>query len=123
MKNTVHKYIVCAGSNTHNAKNQIERAFFIIKDYFENAVISEIINTIPEEIELNCKFSNAIIIFETRQDTIQTRMLLKRIEYDLGRIKNSTVIHIALDIIKIDDNIVHISYYQRKFINKLINNF
>ena len=120
MNNHIHKYTICAGSNSHNASEQINKAYNYINALFKQTQISKIIKTEPEETKNNYLFNNAVIVFHSNMDFVNVKKNLKSIEDKLGRTKSSNLIMIDLDIIKIDNNIVHIDYYKRKYIKPLI---
>lgn len=92
------------GSNLGDTKKNIETALhYIEKEFGPILRRSDILLTKPVEFASNNIFCNIVVLIKTQFSPIKLLNFIKKIEFDMGRIEDSSVTNAYLDrIIDID---------------------
>lgn len=107
------------GSNLGDTKKNIETALhYIEKEFGPILRRSDILLTKPVEFASNNIFCNIVVLIKTQFSPIKLLNFIKKIEFDMGRIEDSSVTNAYLDRI-IDIDIV--LYGDLKFDCKILN--
>ncbi|SIS50847.1 2-amino-4-hydroxy-6-hydroxymethyldihydropteridinediphosphokinase [Kaistella chaponensis] len=107
------------GSNLGDTKKNIETALhYIEKEFGPILRRSDILLTKPVEFASNNIFCNIVVLIKTQFSPIKLLNFIKKIEFDMGRIEDSSVTNAYLDRI-IDIDIV--LYGDLKFDCKTLN--
>ena len=99
-----HLVTLLLGSNLDLPERNIDTAIRKIEDEIGNVVErSEILHTKPVEFVSNNIFCNIAVLIKTQFSPIKLLNFIKKIEFDMGRIEDSSVTNAYLDrIIDID---------------------
>lgn len=114
-----HEVTLLLGSNLGDTKKNIETALhYIEKEFGPILRRSDILLTKPVEFGSNNIFCNIVVLIKTQFSPIKLLNFIKKIEFDMGRIEDSSVTNAYLDRI-IDIDIV--LYGDLKFDCKTLN--
>lgn len=114
-----HEVTLLLGSNLGDTKKNIETALhYIEKEFGPILRRSDILLTKPVEFASNNIFCNIVVLIKTQFSPIKLLNFIKKIEFDMGRIEDSSVTNAYLDRI-IDIDIV--LYGDLKFDCKILN--
>lgn len=114
-----HEVTLLLGSNLGDTKKNIETALhYIEKEFGPILRRSDILLTKPVEFASNNIFCNIVVLIKTQFSPIKLLNFIKKIEFDMGRIEDSSVTNAYLDRI-IDIDIV--LYGDLKFDCKTLN--
>lgn len=114
-----HEVTLLLGSNLGDTKKNIETALhYIEKEFGPILRRSDILLTKPVEFASNNIFCNIAVLIKTQFSPIKLLNFIKKIEFDMGRIEDSSVTNAYLDRI-IDIDIV--LYGDLKFDCKTLN--
>lgn len=114
-----HEATLLLGSNLGDTKKNIETALhYIEKEFGPILRRSDILLTKPVEFASNNIFCNIAVLIKTQFSPIKLLNFIKKIEFDMGRIEDSSVTNAYLDRI-IDIDIV--LYGDLKFDCKTLN--
>lgn len=99
-----HEVTLLLGSNLGDTKKNIETALhYIEKEFGPILRRSDILLTKPVEFASNNIFCNIVVLIKTQFSPIKLLNFIKKIEFDMGRIEDSSVTNAYLDrIIDID---------------------
>lgn len=99
-----HEVTLLLGSNLGDTKKNIETALhYIEKEFGPILRRSDILLTKPVEFASNNIFCNIVVLIKTQFSPIKLLNFIKKIEFDMGRIEDSSVTSAYLDrIIDID---------------------
>lgn len=99
-----HEVTLLLGSNLGDTKKNIETALhYIEKEFGPILRRSDILLTKPVEFASNNIFCNIAVLIKTQFSPIKLLNFIKKIEFDMGRIEDSSVTNAYLDrIIDID---------------------
>lgn len=114
-----HEVTLLLGSNLGDTIKNIETALhYIEKEFGPILRRSDILLTKPVEFASNNIFCNIVVLIKTQFSPIKLLNFIKKIEFDMGRIEDSSVTNAYLDRI-IDIDIV--LYGDIKFDCKILN--
>ena len=114
-----HEVTLLLGSNLGDTKKNIETALHYIEKEFGLILRrSDILLTKPVDFASNNIFCNIVVLIKTQFSPIKLLNFIKKIEFDMGRIEDSSVTNAYLDRI-IDIDIV--LYGDLKFDCKTLN--
>jgi 2-amino-4-hydroxy-6-hydroxymethyldihydropteridine diphosphokinase len=114
-----HEATLLLGSNLGDTKKNIETALhYIEKEFGPILRRSDILLNKPVEFASNNIFCNIAVLIKTQFSPIKLLNFIKKIEFDMGRIEDSSVTNAYLDRI-IDIDIV--LYGDLKFDCKILN--
>lgn len=119
MKNVA---VVGLGSNISPQKN-ISRAFSFLQREFEVLKETKPIRTSPVGITDQPDFFNAVVLLQTSLNMNELIALLKRAEDDMGRDRSRPKFgprEIDLDVIIWNDEVVDKDFYERDFLQKMV---
>ena len=99
-----HEATLLLGSNLGDTKKNIETALHYIEKEFGTILRrSDILLNKPVEFASNNIFCNIVVLIKTQFSPIKLLNFIKKIEFDMGRIEDSSVTNAYLDrIIDID---------------------
>jgi 2-amino-4-hydroxy-6-hydroxymethyldihydropteridine diphosphokinase len=119
-KERLYRYVISIGSNAPDALERMHEAIRLLKFQFQDSLFSDIIKTQGIDVDIDCFFENAVAIIKTEKTPDEFKILLKKIEKQMGRSSHLLFVLIDMDIIIVNDHIIHSDYMKRKYIRDLL---
>lgn len=120
MDNNFHTYRLCMGSNTPNGRDLVKKATALLKSEFAIVATTEIIKTASIDNASCLFYFNSGICLSAPLSKENLKSRLKQIEIDFGREKGKEVVTMDIDIITMDNTIVHPDYH-KQYVKYLMN--
>jgi 2-amino-4-hydroxy-6-hydroxymethyldihydropteridine diphosphokinase len=116
----LHSYIISIGSNAPDAYERVKETAGLLKSDFVDSIFSGIIQTRGVDVDVACFFQNAVALVKTAANPDDFKIHLKNIEKKMGRSSHLPFVLIDIDIIVINNHIVHPDFQKRKYIRELL---
>ncbi len=116
----IHTYKLCAGSNLENAEDILTDAIDALCARFSCAIQTKIKKTAAIGIRSCTHFHNVGIMIRTELNAVELKEILDNTEKDFGRTKSTSSVALDIDIIAMDEAIIHPDYRQREYVRELM---